>query len=341
MNKHLELPLVDPLYSTYHNQAPGTAIIGSNPSVRNWYLNQIMNLVCSKKFLNGFTSPGITIADTSWVANPYLDKRWLSSEFTNGYINPIIRQMLDKGFYVAFGDVDDFYIKGKSWYKERHFGHDGLICGYDQNDKTYCIYAYDNNWIYRKFWVLQKDFNAGRMAMRRKGTFSCFCGLKVKGDQVDFSPKVACQKIKEYLDSDIEKYPFDKEGHAYGLVVHEYIAEYVTKLYNEDIPYERMDRRVFRLIWEHKKAMLERMVCIEQRLKLSDEISEKYKCVVAEADAMRMLYASHHMKRRDTVLPIIKKKLLRTEDTEKELLTLLVDRAEKEFKNETLELSEK
>ena len=145
MNKHVELPLIEPLYSTYHNQGTGTAIIGNNLSVRNWYLNQVMNLTCNKKFLNGFTTPEITIAQSGWYDNPYFDKRGLSSEFTNGYINPIIRQMLDKGFYVAFSGVDDFYVKGKSWYKERHFKHDGLICGYDQNDKTYCIYAYDNN----------------------------------------------------------------------------------------------------------------------------------------------------------------------------------------------------
>lgn len=341
MNKHVELPLLEPLYSTYHYQGPGTAIIGNNQSVRNWYLNQVMNLTCSKKFLNGFTTPEITIADSEWCANPYLDKLWLSSEYKNGYINPIIRQMLDKGFYVAFGGVDDFYLKGKTWYKQRHFSHDGLICGYDQNDKTFCIYAYDSNWIYQKFWLPQKDFDTGRIAMRKKGTFSSFCRLKVKGDQVEFSPLIACQKIKEYLDSDIEKQPFDKEGKAYGSVVHEYIAEYVTKLSSGEIPYERMDRRVFRLIWEHKKAMLERIVCIEQCLNLTDEISEQYKSVVSEADTMRMLYASHHMKRRDSVLPIIKKKLLNLQGKEKELLTLLVNKAEKELENETLELSEK
>lgn len=341
MNKCVELPLLEPLYSTYHHQGPATAIIGNNPSVRNWYLNHVMNLTCSKKFLNGFTTPEITIADSSWSVNPYLDRRWLSSEFTNGYINPIIRQMLDKGFYVVFGGVDDFYLKGKSWYKERHFSHDGLICGYDQNDKTYCIFAYDSNWIYQKFWVPQKDFNAGRIAMRKKGTFSNICGLKVKGDQIDFSPQNACQKIKEYLDSNIEKYPFDKESNAYGLVVHEYIAEYITKLYSGDIPYERMDRRVFRLIWEHKKVMLERIGCIERSLNLKNEISERYKSVVSEADAIRMLYASHHMKRRDSVLPIIKKKLLSLADKEKELLTLLIDIAGKELDNEIVEVSQK
>lgn len=341
MNKHVELPLIEPLYSTYHNQGTGTAIIVNNPSVRNWYLNQVMNLTCSRKFLNGFTTPEITVADSSWSDNPHLDKRWISTQFTKGYINPIIRELLDNGFYVAFCGVDDYYIKGKSWYKERHFNHDGLICGYDQNDKTYCIYAYDSNWIYQKFWTPQKDFNAGRVAMRKKGTFSSICGLKVKGDKIEFSPDTAIQKIKEYLDSNLEKYPFTGEGNVCGIVVHEYIAKYVVKLYDGSIPYERMDRRVFRLIWEHKKVMLERIEKIEQVLNLGDEISKKYQLLVSEADTMRMLYASHHMKRRDSVLPIIKNKLLKVMQQEKELLTLLLERAGEVLENETLELPQK
>ena len=125
------------------------------------------------------------------------------------------------------------------------------------------------------------------------------------------------------------------------MVVHAYIAEYVTKLHSGDIPYERMDRRVFRLIWEHKKVMLERIVNIEQSLNLTNEISEKYKHIVSEADTMRMLYASHHMKRRDSVLPIIKKKLFNLAKKEKELLTLLVDRVGKELENEAVEVSQK
>ena len=332
MNKCVELPLIEPLYSTYHNQGPGTAIIKDNLSIRNWYLNQIMNLFCSRKFLNGYTTPEITIRDSWWSANPYLDRRMISTEFADGYINPIIREMLDRGFYVDFSGVDDFYMKGKTWYKQRHFSHDGLICGYDQNDKTYCIYAYDSNWIYQKFWIPQKDFNAGRIAMRKKGVFTTICGLKAKDDIVEFFPKIALQKIKEYLYSDLEKYPFDGEGNIYGIVVHAYIAEYVAKIYTGDIPYERMDRRVFRMIWEHKKEMLERIENIEQKLCLDNEISKKYKHLVSDADTMRMLYASYHMKRRDSILPIIKSKLLKLMEKERELLTLLVEDVGKELK---------
>ena len=125
----------------------------------------------------------------------------------------------------------------------------------------------------------------------------------------------------------------------YGIVVHEYLVKYLEKLYDETIPYERMDWRVFRLVWEHKKVMLERIKKIEQELNLGDEISKKYKLLVSEADTMRMLYASHHMKRRDSVLPIMKKKLLKLMDQEKKLLTLLVAKTEGRSTNDAVEIS--
>lgn len=249
--------------------------------------------------------------------------------FLNGYINRVIRNAIDAGYYVYFSGVDDYYVDGKSWYKERHFSHDGAICGYNQSDKTYCIYAYDSNWLYQKFWTPQKSFNKGRKAMFKKGVYGHLCAIKPRQDKVEFSVETALKGIADYLDSNLVKYPENGEGDVRGIVVHEYIAKYVEKMFDGSIPYERMDRRVFRLIWEHKKVMLERISNIEKILNLSDEISSKYKSLVTEADTIRMLYASHHMKRRDSVLPIIKKKLLSLMDKEKELLTLLLDEAGK------------
>lgn len=342
MNKRVELPLIEPVYSTYHFQGAASAIIANNPSIRNWCMNQVMNLTCSRKFLSGFTTPKINIVRSHWSANPYLDRNSVPTKFTKGYINPIIREMLDNGYYVNFTGVDDYYVEGKSWYMQRHASHDGLICGYDQEDKTYCIYAYDSNWVYRKFWTSQKGFNTGRIAMYQNGKIGTICAMKAKEDQVDFAPETAYAKIREYLDSSIEKYPFEgEEEDVFGIVVHQYIAEYISKLETGEIPYERMDRRVFRLIWEHKKVMLERIGLIEKCLDMGAVISEKYKPLVAEANTMRMLYASHHMKRRDAVLPIIKRKLLTLMIDEQVLLTELVERMEQKIKNETVEVSQK
>jgi len=338
VNKFVELPLTEPMYQTYHYQGTGLAIIKDNPTIRNWYLNEIMNLCCSRKFLSGYTTPEITIDRSRYSANPYIERIRVPLRFTKGYVNPIIREMLNNGYYVAFAGVDDFYIPGKSWYKERHFSHDGLICGYNQNDKTYCIYAYDRNWIYQKFWTPQKAFNKGFEVMVKQGTLSSIVALKPSSDKVAFSPEIACEKIAEYLDSSLEKYPMDGDGIVFGIIVHRYIAEYLTKLYDGSIPYERMDRRVFRVIWEHKEVMLERIIAIEQALNMNGIFSNVYRMIVTEANTMRMLYASHHLKRRDSVLPTIRKKLLVLMETERKILSDLVSIVRKDLQNATLEL---
>lgn len=329
--KKIELPLVEPIYSTYHRQGFSTAIFIDNPSIKNQHLNEVMILTCNRKFLKGFTTPEVNVSCSSWQSNPYLEKRWYSTEFLEGYSNIVIRRLLDAGYYVCFGGIDDYYIKGKSWYHKRHFLHDGCICGYDQENKTYCIYSYDQNWIFRKFWTAQKSFDAGRKAAIKTGLYPDICGIKPNGDQVEFCPQTSLQTISEYLDSNIDKYPESEDGNVYGIVVHDYIAKYVGKLYDGSIPYEKMDRRVFRMIWEHKKSMLERIRLIEDALLIDHSLSDAYSSVVFEADNCRMLYAAHHMKQRNSVLPIIQKKLMSLKEAEKGILEKLMEASKGEI----------
>lgn len=327
MKKRVELPLVEPMYSTLHYHGNATAIIGENPSIRNWYLNHAMILTCGRKFLSGYTSPEINIENAAWFDNPYLEKYSYSMRFAKGYINLIIRELLDNGYYVCFDKVDDYYVEGKTWYNERHFMHDGLICGYDQEQKTYCIYAYDSNWIYRKFYTSQKSFNEGRLSMFKIGLYGKICGIKPSMEQIAFEPDTVLSKLKEYLDSSFENYPITEKGPVHGIVVHDYIAMYLDKLIDGYIPYERMDRRVFRLIWDQKKVMLERIIKMEETLNIDSKASTEYRKVLADADYMRMLYASHHMKRRDSVLPIIRRKVIHLKNQEYEILTEFIKKA--------------
>lgn len=324
MNNIVDLPTVEPIYSTYNFQTSGTAILANNPSIRNWYLNHVMILTCKRGFLSGRTTPDLELKNSNWTQNPHLDKIWYDMRFLKGYINVAIKNFLDQGYYVYYMGIDDYYVEGKSWYQEKHFDHDGLICGYNRKDKTYCIYSYDQNWINQKFWTSQKGFERGRKSIFERGNYGVICGLKPKKDQIDFHPHTALNTIAEYLDSSMEKYPEDGEGVVNGIVVQEYLAKYIDKLYDGSIPYERKDRRIFRLIWEHKKVMHERIQCIEKAMEMDSSISQKYASLVEAADSMRMLYASHQLKRRDSLLPIIRNKLLRLRENEEKILKELI-----------------
>lgn len=325
--KKVELPVLEPLYSAYHYQGAYTACMVGNPSLKNLLLNDSMILTCTRKFLNGFTTPELDIRNSSWVDSVFLEKKFYSMQHLDGQVNYVIRKLLDEGYYVYFTGVDDFYVKGKSWYHEKHHLHDGCICGYDQSNKTYCIYAYDQKWIYRKFWTTQASFNKGRKSSFKMGTYGNIHGLKPKQNLIAFSRGIALKTIAEYLDSNLDKYPESGEGVVSGIVVHNYIAKYIGKLYDASIPHSRMDRRIFRIIWEQKNVMQLRIQLIEKELNLGNSLSEKYKAVVDEANTCRMLYASHHMKERRSVLPVIQKKLLNLKAIEEEVLTELLKKS--------------
>jgi len=338
MKKKIELPLIEPLYSTYHHQGPGVAITAANPTIRNYYLNEVMNLTCSRRFLRGFTSPEVSVENSTCGTNPHLEKKWYMMEYLKGYINILIRELLDHGYYVYFNGVDDFYVEGKSWYGEKHFSHDGLICGYDREEKTYTLYAYDSRWVYCRFRTPQAAFDRGRIAMCRVGQPGAICGYKPRPERVLFSPEKVCRHLVDYLDSDTDRYPTTGTGLVYGTAVHDYIGLYLGKLLDGSIPYERMDRRVFRMVWDHKRVMAERLSLLEDALGLPHDYSRAYESIVTEADRMRMLYASYRMKRRDGLLPMLIGKLTAVKEKETELLhEMLRDIRERRKNNETLE----
>ncbi len=139
MDKEVELKLSKPLYSTLHVQGTGGAVLYNNLSIQNWYYNEAVNLRCTRRFLNGYSSPELRVPKTMWNEIPYLEQKWYGMEFLKGYVNVVIRELLSQGYYVNFVGIDDYYVKGKSWYKKRHFDHDGLIHGYSQRNKTFQI----------------------------------------------------------------------------------------------------------------------------------------------------------------------------------------------------------
>jgi hypothetical protein len=324
MKKIVNLPLVEPVYSTYHNHGNSSAVLSENPSIRNWLLNEVMILTCEQKFLNGHTSPEIDIEGAAVWKNPYLERVYYPMRHLGGYAHAVIRRLIDDGYYVLYSEVDDYYMKGKTWYKERHYLHDGLICGYNQLDETYRVYAYDASWIYRAFDVPKRCFEAGRKAGVRKGVYGLLCGIKAKKDMVDIDLNEILENLQRYLNNLPGRIGKRNSDDIHGIVVHDYIITYLNLLLDGRIPYERMDWRVFRLLWEHKKIMLERIVVIEDLLGFEHEFRECYADIVKTADNMRMLYTAYYLKRRDSIIANLINKLALLKTEEEEILTRLV-----------------
>ena len=326
MKNKVELPFSEPPLKTYHQHMTVGVCLYGNPTLWNWYLNQSTNLSCNKRFLAGFTTPNMNIENVIYHDCPYLDKWWYPMKFAKGYINQIIREFLDAGYYVYFHGVDDYYLENKSFYGERHYDHDGIIFGYDQEKKTYNIYAYDSNWVCNKLVVSQKSFSKGREAMFSEGSYGNIFGIKPMDDNIEFDVQKALDGIEEYLDSSLEKYPPAPSGMVYGIVVQEYLVMYFDKLIDGFIPHDKMDWRVMRLLWEHKKLMLARIKKIEQTLNFPNSFSTKYEAIEKEVNALRMSYATYSLRKRDKILVNICERLKVLSVEEKEILKALLNK---------------
>lgn len=322
MNRKIELPLIDPPFCTYNFQGMPGAIICNNSSIWNWYLNKAVSLKCTTKFLSGFTSPMITTENTILREVPWLNKLYFPVKYLGSATNRIIRELIDDGYYVWFERVDDYYIKGKSYYKERHFPHDGLISGYDLDEKTFTIIAYDKDWIFRSFKTPMQCFVRAQNAQIKKGDYGILCGIKVQEEQIELDLSTIYSGLKKYLESSVDS------ERICGIVVHKYICIYLDKLLDQSIPTNRIDRRVFRMIWEHKKVMLKRIEAIESALNLGESISSEYSSLVELANNMRMLYVMFQKKPRSSILLNIKEKLETLNNTEEQLLLILLTEME-------------
>lgn len=324
MSRKTELPLSVPMYSTYHSQGIGGAVIYNNPTIRNWYLSIVMRLQCSRRFLTGYGSPELDIERSTYQEIPWLIVERYPMRYQADQVLRIVNEMVEDGFYVAYTCIDDYYIKGKSWYNKRHFYHDGLIFGNDRDNHTFKLFAYDENWVYRPFDISQEDFDKGKRSCTDQGIFGSLFTIKPHEGECMFHVEDAIGGMREYVNSKKEDYAGKTDGTIYGFAVQDYLLTYLDMVMDGQIRYEYTDRRIFRLLWEHKKVMLERIKKTEDALGLAHTIGNEYEIVEKTANDIRMIYAAYFINKRKELLNTIKKKLSFMMNEEERLLTELV-----------------
>lgn len=330
MSTHAELPFEIPMFITLQYYAAAGIALSTHPEGKNALLNYTTNLQCDRKFLTGYTSPMPECPGASLYAINQLIRHTVSTRYTLSIYQDIIRTMIDEGLYVYFGGVDDYYIPQKSWYGIRHMTHDGILLGYNDQTGTYTIAAYDMNWVFRSFEITQKDFEVALCEGLKDPLANCvLIGLGVKEERIHLETNATPERLKIYLKNDMEEFPMDKKGgKVNGIAVHNYFAKYMELLHDGTIPHERMDWRVMRLVWEFRNCMQQRLLAIENNLKLGNECSNQYQEILDRTNHLRMLYALYNKKKKDSIPLLIRDELLNLKDAEKEILTNFIQKKE-------------
>lgn len=301
----IQLPVREIPFSTYHNQIAGGLALSVLPDFMNYYINHCVTISCEKNFLHGYSSPEVNIPKAHVFDINTLDCYKTSMRFLPNSLHQMISDMLEENFYIYCNGIDDFYIPGKSWYNERHYHHDCIILGIDDSANTYTISAYDNQWVLKVLTIPQKCLTAGMRSSLNAGVIGEFAGVKARPSAIPLDLSRLYQGLSQYISSDLSIYPLDSSQPAQGIVIHDYLTIYLGMIENGDIHHGKVDWRIMRLFWEHKKCMANRIFAIENALSLSHKISDCYSQVVNRADKMRMMFAIYIRKRRDSMIPYL------------------------------------
>ena len=315
------LPYVKPMYSTYHFLAsPGIAAKQNNTS-DNWYYNNTVEWSCDRRFLGNYTGLEMRLIHGDVHNIPIIDRTRINIRFAGRCVIDIIKNIINEGFYVTFNDIDDYYIKGKCWYKEQHFNHEGMIIGYDDENNTFIMVGYDQRWIYTVFETPQECFVEGMNSSCEQGVYGRLYAIRTKNEIYELNTRDIYNNLKKYLSSDINIYPLNTNGIACGIVVYDFLCIYLDKLLDGSIPHHRRDRRGFRMVWEHKKCMLGRIKAVENLCGWDNELSSTYEEVVELADKVRFIYSKFVLKYSSTHLEKMQLLLMDIKRAELDLLT--------------------
>ena len=329
MAKSVALPFIVPNFATLQSTGAAEFAMIGHPTAYNQTLNQATNICCSRKFLGGFTSPQVSIPNISIDAYKFIEKYSVNFRFVYDCCLEIIKAMLEERMYILYDGVDDFYLPGKSWYGTRHMHHTGIICGYDDNDETISIIAHDINWVYNMIRVPQKCFLEALRSSLDSKIYKNMTAYQIKDNTVvRINENEMLKFLKEYINSSFEKYPIDGSGQVSGIIVHDYLAMYIDKLNDGSIPYEKMDWRALRPVWEHKKCMLDRIKAVENKKGWSNELSERYLPIVERANCIRMMYAMYHKNHNNKLLDKIRDGLLQLSKDDRILVEDFINKLE-------------
>lgn len=321
------LPVETPKLCTYHFEATACIVGSYNPTFINWIHNQSINISCGTLFLSGFGSPKLIIDSTDYCKIPHFEKNRISAETCRPNFKNFIEESINNGYYVAFENVDDYYIENKTWYGRRHFFHDGLIVGYDNIESKYYIAAYDSRWVYRVFETSQEAFFKGVDVAPKSNRYSRLTSLKIKDDNILLKETQILKGLKKYINSEKTESSINNIN---GLETFKYIDKYLQYLYEDRIPFEKTDYRIMRVVWEHKKCMLERIQVLEKEFMLSSEISLDYANLVKRSDDIRMIYSNYCITGRKNLLETIRRELSKITQEERKLIIKLINEIEKE-----------
>lgn len=224
-------------------------------------------------------------------------KDYISVE-QQGNIIDYVRKQLQKNLYINV-HLDEFYISEKDYYDTRHFVHENLIYGYDDDEQVFYAFGISKRQKTTQFVIPYEEF----LLAYEKGKLFYFCGADYleqegyypiivyqirDGKEFEFTEDVFIGKLTAFLQPPEEEM-VGEDVHVYGSNIYDWLIQDLTGECDREI----VDYRVLHLLYEHKKCIKNRLEYLLQKGQLSAACQSVYHTinkVIDDFQEIRLLY---------------------------------------------------
>ncbi len=296
-SKKKVLNIIDPPIGTYQGTSFVLAVLLCDNKTENLYYNNYINLTVDNE--NDYTNIGLRFTNISWE-NYRIDgyanmDMYYVKNIKHTFFIEFLRKLIDQNNYLLLFGVDEFYLSYSEFYKKIHFIHDTYIYGYDENNFYLMAYTNDN---LKKIRICCHEIRDAIYSYLQKNDNASFCTFRpVRNRYVT----VDTGKIRKELNDYIDKRGNDiyAKTDVYGVATYTILQKYIEYIsINREV---KIDLRVFRTFWEHKKIMCERIEYLSKVYSISLDVYDKIKSIEGQSRLIFSLATKYYLSGRKEI----------------------------------------
>lgn len=316
--ENIQLPIKKPIITTYQHHAFPLSIAANHSDFMNWFCSNYIQISLSVRDeinpLNYYSFWDY------FILCPIIERFYIEKELVLNTHSSVdfFTDAMNRNLY-ALTYIDEYYIPNTKPYMNRHFPHDILLHGYDKEKRTFNTSGFNKNGVYTdNSEVTFGDFSKAISIDEKENTdYSIWSNkinlIRVKYDwEYRFHISALKESLNDYLTSRNSSNKFNMfrntNDHVYGLAVYSSLDHFIEKTI---IQMNRLDIRMFHLIWEHKKNMNIRVNFLvnNQNYEFDKNLIEKLNNIEKEALLIRNLVLKFNITKDEKLITKIREKL--------------------------------
>lgn len=313
------LELSESPIETFQATAFILSILLAHENVKNAYYNKYINLegMCDPNknlYLLTFSDGLWGVYDEDGIAEVgiHFIKDIPRNEFFSFMTN-----LIDQNNYLLLYIVDEYYLSYSKYYHSIHRIHDTYIYGYD--DTNFYILAYNQGKLSR-IKVDAKEVEEALYHQLNVTEDVSFCHFRFY-DNCNVSIDFKC--IRDQLELYLQGTGVNDKKLIYGIKTYDIINNYLD--YMDKNPLCDINYKHFRVLWEHKKIMCERVEKLSKMIDIDNSILDTSKEIERLTNSLFMLVIKYNVKRSEIIIDRAKKQLNVIKEKEVKMITDLIN----------------